>query len=229
VRPYWEAAGAARGGLDARSVARISGPAGTGKSFVLRCAAGVAESEFAAEVVRAATAGIAATHIGGSTIHSIIGLGRDTASDIDELTAGAAKGLRSLSARKLALLSARGAIIAEASVASAQLLDAVDLTLRHATHAAEAARVEQVATTELVPEGHEPFLRCCHPEIVAGLPPLRGARRAGHRRHDAAARHPAGGAPQAGRGHRRGQALEDGRGLGRRRGRAGAGSREGLA
>ncbi len=109
--------------MDGRSVF-LTGPPGAGKTFVLNQFIGRARRSGKTVAVTAST-GIAATHIGGVTIHSWSGLGvRDVLDSRDQALIASRK------AKSLA--SADVLVIDEVSMLHGKRLDMVDKLLRHA-------------------------------------------------------------------------------------------------
>ncbi|KAA0158621.1 hypothetical protein FNF31_00827 [Cafeteria roenbergensis] len=106
----------------------FTGPAGTGKSFLLRRAIeSLRERHGAGAVFVTAATGIAACHIGGTTLHSFAGVG--IAKHGAEAAAAAA--VRSGNAVQR-WRACRCLVVDEVSMVDAQLFEAVELTARRA-------------------------------------------------------------------------------------------------
>jgi ATP-dependent exoDNAse (exonuclease V) alpha subunit len=100
----------------------VTGKAGTGKSTVLRTLA----ERWADECVVVAPTGLAAVQVGGQTVHSLFGLPLGPIAERDEQIRTYRRG----HPKRRVLERARAVIIDEVSMVRADILDAVDWSLR---------------------------------------------------------------------------------------------------
>ena len=108
----------------------ISGTAGTGKSFMIKCLVKHCIEEFGADrashvIHLAAPTGTAAFNIGGRTIHSLLALPVPLCSSLPDLSPGALVNLQQR------LLGLRVLVIDEMSMVGRRFLAAIDGRLRH--------------------------------------------------------------------------------------------------